>query len=138
MEGKPLFGPKGRWWVRHSPLAPARLLQQGRCMSQRGLRFPAEHSRDLFISSFARNLAESRMGPSAGYFLRHHKMRGCHGSHLRQMGDAEHLMVVRELSHFGADGISNFATNVCIDLIKNEKGDRILFGQRRFDGEHQP
>jgi hypothetical protein len=72
------------------------------------------------------------------HILGHNKMRGRSRGHLRQVRNAEHLMVAREFSHFGADGVRNFPANVCVDLVEDEEWNRILLGQRRFDREHQP
>src|SRR5436853_6915775 len=104
-------------------------------MSQRGLRFSPEHSRDLFMPGLACHLSEPRMRPPTRYFFGHNKLRRRSGGHLRQMRNTEYLMIASELSHFGADGICNLPTNVCVDLIKDEQWNGVLLGQRRFDRE---
>src|SRR5689334_4709659 len=63
-------------------------------------------------------------------------MRGRGRSNLRQMRDAEHLAVFRNLPHFFADGIRGFATNVGIDFIEDKDGNLIFGGEDGFDGQH--
>ena len=44
------------------------------------------------------------------------------------MADAKDLVGGGEGAHFGADGVSDFATDIGIDFVEDEEGDGVLGG----------
>ena len=103
--------------------------------------FPAEHSRNFSrcraTSPVDTSLSREWVRPFVN-ILGHDEMRIGRRRDLRQMRDAKNLMLAAERSHLGADGIRDFAADVCVDLVEDEQRNRILRGERRFDREHQP
>src|SRR5439155_9627861 len=73
------------------------LIQHCRGEFQRFITLSAEHARDLLASRLTANLTQLRKGAPAAHFFRHHELRGCCRRHRWQMGNAEHLMALRQL-----------------------------------------
>ncbi|MEY5010483.1 MAG: hypothetical protein RLZZ253_1622 [Verrucomicrobiota bacterium] len=103
-----------------------------------GVGFAAEHPGNFLDSGVAFHLLESGEGAVLGEFLGNDELFGGEGRDLGEVADAEDLMSGRDLPHFGANGLSDFATDVGIDFVENEEGDGVLGGERGFDGEHDP
>src|SRR5216110_94395 len=64
-------------------------------------------------------------------------MRRRSRSYLRQMRDANYLMIATQCSHFGSDRVRDFAAHIRVDLIKDEQRDRVMCCQRGLDRKHQ-
>src|SRR6266446_9491503 len=64
-------------------------------------------------------------------------MRRRSRSYLRQMCDANYLMIATQCSHFRSDRVRDFAAHIRVDLIKDEQRDRVMCCQRGLDREHQ-
>src|SRR6266550_959712 len=113
------------------------LIQHGRSQFQGFITLSAKHARNLFAPRLTANLTQLSEGAPAAHFFRHHELRGCCRRHRWQMGNAKHLMALRQLAHARADGMGNLAADVRVNLIEDEQRHRILRGQRRLDREHQ-
>ena len=74
---------------------------------------------------------------AARHVLGHDKMRRSRCGDLRQMRDADHLVIPPQPLHFGTNGVRDFAADVCVDLIEHEQGNGIMRSQRGFDRQHQ-
>ena len=78
------------------------------------------------------------MRPPPGHLLGHHEVRRSGGGHGRQVGDAQHLMIVSQRPHFRAHGMGDLTPDVGVDFVEDEQRDGVLSGEGRFDREHQP
>ena len=58
------------------------------------------------------------------------------GGDLREVGDGEDLALLGDGAHFCADGVSDFAADVGVNLVEHEQRDGVLRGERGFHGEH--
>jgi hypothetical protein len=54
---------------------------------------------------------------------------------LRQMRDADHLMIAQRL-HLGTNGVRDFAADVRVDLVEHEQWNCVMRSQRGFDRQH--
>ena len=53
------------------------------------------------------------------------------------MGNANHLMIVAQGSHFRSDRVRDLAADVGVDLVEHEQWNRVVGRQGGFDREHQ-
>ena len=57
---------------------------------------------------------------------------------LRQVGDGDHLQVIRQAFHDLPDFVGYLARYPCIYLIKNNSRQSGVLGDDGFNGQHQP
>src|SRR5207253_8618615 len=88
------------------------LIQHCRGEFQRFITLSAEHARDLLASRLTANLTQLRKGAPAAHFFRHHELRGCCRRHRWQMGNAEHLMTLRQSALAPPDAWANLPAEV--------------------------
>ena len=105
-------------------------------MGERGIGFAAEHPGDFFDPGFAFDFGKLGNGAVGGVLLGDDELGGGGGSDLGEVGNAEDLVGGAEAAHLCADGMGDFAADVCVDLIENEEGDAVLCGEGAFHGEH--
>ena len=60
------------------------------------------------------------------------------GGNLRQMSDAEHLMMPGELADFFGDGFSRLTADARIDLVENHCVDLVTASKETLHRQHQP
>ena len=113
------------------------LFQQARGELERRFAFAAEHPRDFFLARFSGDFAQIGKRAAARDFLCHNEMRRRRRSDLRQVRDANHLMIAPQRLHLRADSMRDFAADVRVDLVEDEQRNRIVRGERGFDRQHQ-
>ena len=74
---------------------------------------------------------------AARHVLRHDKMRRSGCGDLRQMRDADYLMIPSQRLHLGTNGVRDFAADVRVDLVEHEQWNCVVRSQRGFDRQHQ-
>src|SRR5215469_16541432 len=108
----------------HPPPCSFRLklprLQHGPRQFHRLFVLAAKHTGDLLASGFTRHLAELGERATASDFFRDNELRRCRRRHRGQMRDAKHLMPLCQFTHSCANSVSNFATDVSVDLVEYE------------------
>jgi len=65
-------------------------------------------------------------------------LRRRRSGYLRQVGDAKNLMLCRKFSHLGSNGIRDLSAHIRVDLVENQKRNRVVGRERGFDREHEP
>ena len=68
----------------------------------------------------------------------HDEMLRRERGNLGQMGDAEHLMFLRDRRHLFANHAADLAADIGIDLIKNHQWNLVLLGEGAFHRQHHP
>ena len=83
-----------------------------------GERFSAEHAGDFLHAGRVVELADFGEGASVFNVFGDGVMRAAVRGDLWQVGDAEHLMVFRDLFQFFADRIGDFAADIGVDFVE--------------------
>src|SRR5205814_10040632 len=97
------------------------LLKQ-RCREfERRLTFAAEHPCDFLLARFAGDFTQIGKGTAARYVLCHDEMRRSRRGDLRQMCDADHLMIAPQFLHLCSNRMRDLAADVRVDLIEHEQ-----------------
>jgi hypothetical protein len=113
------------------------LIQHGGSKFEGFITLSPEHARNLFPPRFAAYFTQLSKGATASYFFHHHELGCRRRRHGRQMGNAKHLMALRQLTHARADGVGDFAADVRVNLIEDQQRHCILRGQRGLDRYNQ-
>ena len=95
------------------------LFQQTRCEFKRRFAFPAKHPRDFFLARFAGDFMQIGKCAATRNVFRHDKVRRSGRGDLRQMRDADHLMITPQHLHLGANRVRDFAADIRIDLVEH-------------------
>jgi len=102
------------------------LFKQRRREFERRLTLAAEHPCDFLLARFAVDFMEIGKGTAARYVLTHDEMRRSRRGDLRQMCDADHLMIAPQFLHLCSNRMRDFATHVRVDLIEHKQWDGIV------------
>src|SRR5829696_8756932 len=95
------------------------------------LRITAKHSRYLDDASRSLEHRHVRRRHTAPGSLRNNDVIVCARRNLRQVGNREHLMMLRDATECIANLKADLATNPGIDFVKDKSGNRIGTSKNR-------
>ena len=101
-------------------------------MGEGGFAFATQHPGDFGDALFSLNALELRDGAPAFDVFADDKLDSSARGDLRQVGDGEDLSLVCDGAHFLANGVGDFAADICVDLVEYEQRDGVLRGEGGF------
>ena len=111
-------------------------LQQGLGVLAGGVGLAAQHAGQFGDALFRGQEGDLGDGASRLHLLGGDVVRGGGRGDLRQVRDAEHLPLLRDLLHLLADGIGGLAADIGIHLVEHQHGDLVLGREHGLERQH--
>lgn len=101
-------------------------------------RATAQHAGDFLNAILVFQAHDHRAGSSALHAFEHLQMALALYGDLREVRDANHLVIDRKLGEFFPDSTGRFAAHIAVDLVKNKQRNPVMGGQNRLGCKHDP
>jgi hypothetical protein len=97
-----------------------------------------QHPRDFVGALSLLELADDAASRTAALLFLDMKMAIGERRDLRQMRDAQNLVILRQLLQHAADHLRNLAADTRVDLVEDHRRDPAALGFQTLEREHHP